>query len=323
VYSRDHFDQLPKWLGVYITTRPEDSILEALEKKFKPLTLLPENENNLKDIRRYFTVLLKSIVADTGLSLETNAGEMKEGVETLVKKSNGLFIYASMAGEKLRSTFVESGGLTLQQVNEFPEGLEDFYKKQMLRICKAEHSKSNALNKDSWEWRTVELATAAREPLHYKTIQLLLGCEMSDIKRVVARLSRFFPIRDHCLHVYHKSVKDWLIDESRERKPMFVNLKTVNQIFAQRCWETLEGHRRQQQSVGASSLLASSVGESTWNYILKHGVAHLIGAGMKKEARTLVLDVGWLMARAGDGLGLVGDCRLFEGDRELCGVGVE
>ena len=311
---RTHFDQLPQWLGVYVTTRPENPITSQL-KKFNPIELSPEKdtwEHNLKDIRTYFTVLLKDIVGDTGLGLAENADAMHQGIEALVQKSNGLFIYASMAGKKLRATFADSGGLTLQQLNDFPAGLDEFYETQMLRICTG--GESGALDVNGWAWRTVELATGAREPLHYKTIQLLLGCTTLDIKRVVALLSRFFPIRDHRLHVYHKSVKDWLTKPSRELDDMFVDAKKVNGIFATRCWDTLEAHRRRQEEGG-------EVDENSWRYILTHGVAHLMGAGMKKEARTLVLDVGWLMARASEGLRVIEDCRLFKGDRVVDLIG--
>ena len=43
---------------------------------------------------------------------------------------------------------------------------------------------------------------------------------------------------------------------------------------------------------------------------MKHGVAHLLAAGRSAEARALVLEnVAWLMARSGDGLGMMEDCR--------------
>lgn len=47
-------------------------------------------------------------------------------------------------------------------------------------------------------------------------------------------------------------------------------------------------------------------------YLLKHGVAHLVAARMHKEARNLMLNVSWLMARANDGSGIVRDCELLQ-----------
>jgi hypothetical protein len=87
------------------------------------------------------------------------------GVDVLTTKSKGLFIYASMASEKLRAAALERNGkttLTLEELEEFPEGLDDFYKIQMKRV---------APSAECPEWRVVELATAAKEPLHVEMVK--------------------------------------------------------------------------------------------------------------------------------------------------------
>ena len=50
--------------------------------------------------------------------------------------------------------------------------------------------------------------------------------------------------------------------------------------------------------------------DSFTKYALKHGISHLLAAGRRPEARALVLEnVAWLMARSGDGMGIMEDCR--------------
>ena len=63
--------------------------------------MLPEDQNNLNDVKIYFEGLLNEVASD---SIKNNAEEMTKGVNILVTKSKGLFIYASMAGEKLKSS---------------------------------------------------------------------------------------------------------------------------------------------------------------------------------------------------------------------------
>eukprot|EP00946_MAST-07B_sp_MAST-7B-sp1_P002175 g2175.t1 len=49
---------------------------------------------------------------------------------------------------------------------------------------------------------------------------------------------------------------------------------------------------------------------ATMDYVLKHGITHLVAAGRHREARALLLEnVAWLMARSADGLGVMEDCR--------------
>ncbi len=45
---------------------------------------------------------------------------------------------------------------------------------------------------------------------------MLLGCTSTPRKRIVAKLSLLFPVRDRKIHVFHKSVRDWLVNTKRQ-----------------------------------------------------------------------------------------------------------
>ena len=292
---RRHFHKLPRWLGVYMTTRPEAPISEALGK-FKPWELSPESEDNRSDVRLFFSRLL----VQHGGARFADESVHKAAVEALVDKSNGLFIYASFASEKVRSMVPEA--LTPEALDAFPEGLDDFYAEQLERIVGAGGGDAQDMTA-TIEWQVVELVTAAREPLHVDTVRAFLGCSENARKRAVARLSRFFPIRDRRLHVYHKSVRDWLTREGRRDCVLFVDSEKVEQVMAEGCMAALrradDGHRETAKDA-----------PETIHYVLKHGIAHLVAAGRHKEARALLLEnISWLMARSADGLGIMEDCR--------------
>jgi hypothetical protein len=53
-----HFLKLPKWIKVYLTTRPEIPIVEKL-KKFSPTFIEPSQSENRSDLAIYFRHLLQ------------------------------------------------------------------------------------------------------------------------------------------------------------------------------------------------------------------------------------------------------------------------
>ena len=83
---------------------------------------------------------------------------------------------------------------------------------------------------------------------------------------------------------------------------MFVNLRKAHTVLAERCWSILQELRDGSE-------------DTTHGYALRHGVAHLLEAGRRADARALILDVHWLMARGDDGMGIIADCKRLEGDR--------
>ena len=90
------------------------------------------------------------------------------------------------------------------------------------------------------------------------------------------QLSSLFPTRDNKLYVYHKTVKDWLVDAQREDELYYVDVDKVHTAMGRKCqelWRTME-------------------------YALKHVVTHLCAGGLSKHARDLMFVFDWLLARA-------------------------
>ena len=80
----------------------------------------------------------------------------------------------------------------------------------------------------SVRWRVVEAVITACEPLHQESLDALLGCTPDERKEAVEQLSSLFPTRDNKLYVYHKSVKDWLVDAQREDEMWYVDVPQVH-----------------------------------------------------------------------------------------------
>ena len=261
---RDHFLELPSWIGFFMTTRPEVNIITALTK-FHPEPLVADSEKNMKDICLFLRNSLVRCLSEE---------ELDEGVELLGKKSKGVFIYARYAVEKLNPQDTAS----LEDLRNFPDGITGFYDIQFKRILGENYESIGAKTPT---WRIIEAVMAAREPLHVEALDYLVSCTAFERKSAVANLSLLFPVRDHRLHVFHKSVKDWLVSDERRELTCVVKLNGVHRQMGKRCKEVLEKAQNMDE-VEAEDMYEASV------YSLKHCISHLCDGGCRKDARALM-----------------------------------
>ena len=241
---RDHFLELPDWIGFFLTTRPEVNIMNKLGK-FHPEKLIADSEKNMKDIQLYIGDALKECIVPE---------ELEEGVAILSKKSNGVFIYARYAVEKLN---MQSNHISLEELKEFPDGITGFYDIQFRRLFGSNYE--NVLN-NSVMWRIVEVVMAAEEPIHVEALDYLIQCKPNERKVAIAKLSLLFPIRDRKLHVFHKSVKDWLVDFKRKEEICYVDVDDeIHEKIGMRCHqllkESLSSNDKKRKKMGMGGLV--------------------------------------------------------------------
>eukprot|EP00505_MAST-04D_sp_SCG-Rhode-Island_P002890 Stramenopile-MAST_4_protein_2890 len=225
---RDHFGELPDWLGVFLTTRPVPRVLKPL-RKYDLFVVEADSDDNKADIIRY---------------LEDQLGDrVPVKIPLLLEKCKGIFQHAEEMVRQLKE------GIDVNALPEWDAGSEE--ERPIL---------------SSVRWRVVEAVITACEPLHQESLDALLGCTPDERKEAVEQLSSLFPTRDNKLYVYHKSVKDWLVDAQREDEMWYVDVPQVHARIGRKCtdlWTTSE-------------------------YALKHGVAHLCAGGLSTLARDLM-----------------------------------
>lgn len=302
---RKYFGKLPPWLGVFITTRPELPITEKL-KQFNPIQVEPNMEDNLSDLRIFFNAVLEEDCIRNRIKQMPKAS----AVDILLRKSHGLFIYAVMAADELRSC---CGNITRRTLDGFPEGLDGFYQEQMERAFP---------DTSCLSWDVLKLAIVAHEPLHIFFIQRLLHCQDAQLKSAVQKLSLFFPVQNHRIQLYHKSLKDWLISDDRYESVYHIKVDEVERELATGCLEVLK-------ESGIVTGLFAGVRPSSLDYVLiqyplKHCVEHCCSVAMTEDAKHVILDVGWIVTKAkfGDTMGVVRDCcRLGQSDRVVALLG--
>ena len=211
-------------------------------------------------------------------TIEAAGRDVREAARR-TEHAKGVFIYARYAVEKLNP----QDTVSLDELRDFPDGITGFYDVQFNRLLGANYE---CIGNHSPMWRVVEAVMAAREPLHVEALDDLVECSAFERKSAVATLSMLFPVRDHRLHVFHKSVKDWLVNPERKEEMCYVGVQRVHETLGKRCHEIL------QEALGNNEASEASV------YALKHCVAHLCEGGRRQEARGLMFRLEYLEERA-------------------------
>ena len=268
----NQFCKLPIWIRFLVTTRPALNIAERL-KHLKPLELQSDGEENLEDVRVFCLKRLEHVVKPA------NVGEL---VERLVLKSEGLMLYAYF----LILSTTESASISPEGdlVGSSPSGISAVYHSYFKRL---ERELINELNiREEHFLNLLSSITASREPLPVGFVsKVLVSSSNSPLtkRKVLSALgsvSALLPIRDDCLHVIHKSVKDWLTDISCYGEHEFImDQNEGHRLLADLCIEELETLKLK----GVDNLQFGV----TETYALYHGAYHMLHEGVKREPHKL------------------------------------
>ena len=198
----NHFSMLPVWIRILITTRSVRSITEAL-RHLEPIELKQKREENLNDIQTLFENQLSNKIGE----------EHKDIIlKELVKKSEGLFIYAYFIVDFIQKNVSFLTPDQLQRV--LPSGISSVYLSYFKRL-ENELCKEPDTDEESF-LRFLCALTAAREPLPVEFIAKILNLRGKSltarrkVNKAISCISTLLPVREGRLHFFHKSIKDWL-----------------------------------------------------------------------------------------------------------------
>ena len=253
----NYFCKLPVWFRFLVTTRPEVNIADRL-KKFNPIQLEQDNEENVKDIRLFLEKQLSSVI---------QSGSEDVVIDALVRKAAGHFLYAYLMVDFIKKNFSlltpEELGRTLHS------GVSSVYQSYFERL-----EKELEIGEDQFLTFLSAMA-AAREPLPRDFVSKML---LSDSKsqsgpRIVAKaigsISTLLPVHDDCIVFFHKSLKDWLTDRTAYGQHTFsVDEKQGHAMLSQLCTNELNNVKR--KGVHGTEF------SNTARYALQHGVYHMV-----------------------------------------------
>ncbi|XP_020604976.1 uncharacterized protein LOC110043811 isoform X2 [Orbicella faveolata] len=285
----NHLCKLPCWIRFLCTTRPERNIAEALTH-LKPFLLESNDDKNIEDIKWFFEKRMQQLI---------EAEKKHSIVEKLVEKSDGLMLYAYFL-----VSFIEEDVSVLDQEDlegSLPLAISSIYHSYFKRL-ENELKKEVDVKVENF-LNLLAAVTVSREPLPTGFLsKLLVPNARSPLARrkelkAISSVSSLLPIREGCLHVIHKSVKDWLTDASFYGEHEFsMDEKEGHQILASLC-------ARELVELKQKDVLHRQF-TPTEKYALHHGVKHmlLIDEEMKSHSlrecvKTYVLDLELLYAK--------------------------
>ena len=266
----NQFCKLPPWIRFVVTTRPATNITEKL-KHLQPLQLESNDERNVEDIRAVLHKRLQHVIKpENGNAL----------VEKLLMKSEGLMLYAYFF-----ILYIEENPFLLDQEDlgdSFPLGISSVYHTYFKRL-EGELLKELDVKEERY-LNLLSAITASREPLPVGFVSKVLVPESNSplsrrkVLKAINSVSSLLPICDNCLHVIHKSVKDWLTDVSCYGQHEFImDEKEGHVILAELCSNELDNLKQRSVSVHDTQFSA------TEKYALHHGARHVFYSHEESE----------------------------------------
>ena len=257
----NQFCKLPQWIRFFVTTRTEINIAESL-KHLQPIQLEDNRNENLRDIQLFFEMQLIN-------KIDENHKDVL--LRKLVDKSEGVFLYAYFLKDFIQKNV---SLLTPEQLEStLPLRISSVYLSHFKRL-ENELCKELKIEEDQMLNFLCAL-TASREPLPVAFVPGLLNLSRKPfsvqrkINKAIACISSLLPVRDDCLHFFHKSVKDWLTNTSCYGQHEFtVDEKEGHEILFNLCRNELDNIKRK----GVHDTQFSD----TERYALQHGVQHMI-----------------------------------------------
>ena len=255
-----HFSTLPGWIRFCVTTRPEINIADRL-KKFNPVLLEQDDEENVEDIRLFLERQLCSVI---------QSGSEEVVIDALVRKAAGHFLYAYLMADFIKENV---SLLTPEELGRtLPSGVSSVYRSYFERL-----EKELKISEDQFLTFLSALA-AAREPLPLDFVSnFMLSDSKSpsgprNVTKAINSISTLLPVHDDCIVFFHKSVKDWLTDRTAYGRHIFsVDEKQGHVMLSELCTNELNNLKR--RGVHGTEF------SDTARYALQHGVYHMLESG--------------------------------------------
>ena len=256
----NHFCKLPVWFRFLVTTRPEINIADRL-KRFNPIQLEQDDEENVNDIRLFLEKQLSSVI---------QSGSEDVVIDALVREAAGHFLYAYLMVDFIKENV---SLLTPEELGRtLPSGVSSVYQSYFERL-----EKELKISEDQL-LTFLSALVAAKEPLPLDFVsEMMLSDSKSpsgprNVTKAINSISTLLPVHDDCIVFFHKSVKDWLTDRTAYGRHNFsVDEKQGHVMLSELCTNELNNVKR--RGVHGTEF------SDTARYALQHGVCHMLESG--------------------------------------------
>ena len=194
-----HAPDLPAWLRVLATTRPEEPVLSRI-RALGMFALSADRPENLSDLDRYIAARLAS--AALAERVGTGAAAVARQIES---RAEGNFLYACLVLDALAD-----GSLAEADVGQLAPGLAAFYGADFSR-------RFPDLDAYADQYAALlRVLAAARGPLSFSLLARVSGEPAEVLNRRLLRLRSYLRVagRGEAVRygLFHKSLQEWLTD---------------------------------------------------------------------------------------------------------------
>ncbi|XP_046848329.1 uncharacterized protein LOC124441898 [Xenia sp. Carnegie-2017] len=271
------FCRLPKWIKIFITSRPELPVQNEL-KEMNPVEIKtqPRDENNEEDLHKYLKYQFNYC-----RSGNTEYSVSDDVLRLLVEKCEGSFLYAYHAHQELKSVDVELTQEIIEQLA--PLGLSGFYKNEFLRVKtllkEISLSTHNIVFADENFKKFLEVLVACRyflpQSFVFKCLGLPDDIKFEDSNKIIEMISQILPAYDDRVTVYHKSLIDWLKSDGYKGHEFTVDSQSIVNGH-QLLWRACEKEFHHIKSI---NIFEDKMNTATTEYALENGIYHMIECG--------------------------------------------
>ena len=261
----EEFLELPRWVKILISSRPELQVRKKLEH-FNPVEILPDDCHHIRDLKHFFQQCLSNLSEGT--------------VNSLISKCEGSFLYAYYLVDELQKRDL---GIEPNLDEIVPKGISGFYEKQFKRLQK---ELLNVIpNTASSMLRSfVNIVVASKQSLPIKILFTGMGLSNEDyyVREIIINvMSEILPFYDDCLSVYHKSLWDWFTLNGYEEHAFVADV----QDGVKRLWLACKSVYRDIDSLESISRFQMTADKS---FALQNGGQYLLNVGDADDFRWLV-----------------------------------
>jgi tetratricopeptide (TPR) repeat protein len=256
-FIAQEFGKAPLWLRLVLTSREEPELTFALQG-LSPSVVDAGAGENLEDLRRFLLHELQPFAHGGPVSPQV--------VETILEKSEGIFLYAEMVRQELAQ-----GRLSLDRLEQFPQGMGGYYAMFFQRQFPQRRPYREQARP------LLEVIAAARQPRQPDWLVQRLGWERYTLEEVCSSLGALFADTAQDIEPFHRTLLDWLSDR-----------KKSGPFWA----DPTQGHRRLAEWGWTAYLSVGTAGLE--DYFLAHLPIHLLEAGRAADAAGLLGDLTYL-----------------------------
>jgi WD40 repeat protein len=189
-FIASEFNKTPDWLRLIITSRPDPEVTQPLQA-LTPYILDTSSKENISDLHSFLNSELKVFTEGKGVP--------KMVIKEIIDRSEGLFLYADWVREE-----VHQGRLSLENIEEFPQGLGGVYAQYIRR-----QFPDITIYKEKIR-PALEIIFAAQESIDLNILGKALNWKGYDQLNFIRSLGSIFQVMDNCIRPFHKSISEWI-----------------------------------------------------------------------------------------------------------------